>query len=336
MKKAFDDLVEVMQKYDLYQKDDEVGLALNGLSDKIDEVYKRISLAFLIFGEIDKLKDLSLADGLLEDAKTTLDLDDETCNEDNWWNLYFGGKRENYFKIVSHTHKELEGKIFDILHMQKNDAGHTIGELNCRHPENSDVNLWVNIDLDGHCVDSKEELQPIAVGSVEYDFPSEVFTIANEDNTEIVCDVYEDDFNALFHLRLIICLDEKENENIIVKGNCSSYILCSDKHISLVKDKQIDLSKVPIIEKVVEEPLPNCVKINGKIFLVSDDNRLIEVYEDHTESLYELFDMTTEIETGQSYSFYVTSIDFFEVACNEDRQRVREFLEFINSPLKQD
>lgn len=176
------------------------------------------------------------------------------------------------------------------------------------------------------------ELQPIAVGRIEYDFPQEVYTIANEDNTEIVCDVYEDDFNKLCSMGIIkFLLEEGDEERFSIKGNCSDYLLKSNEFIPIAKKRQIDLSKVPVVEEVVEKPLPNCVKINGKIFLYGSE-RYEVVVNDNDLGMIELFDITTEIETGDSYSIFVSDISYFEVACNEDRQRVREFLEFVSQP----
>ena len=42
LKGAFNDLVESMKRYDLYQVGDEVGMELDNLSSIIDEVEKRI------------------------------------------------------------------------------------------------------------------------------------------------------------------------------------------------------------------------------------------------------------------------------------------------------
>ena len=42
MRAEFNNLVELMNRYDLYQKDDEVGIALSELEEKITEVEKRL------------------------------------------------------------------------------------------------------------------------------------------------------------------------------------------------------------------------------------------------------------------------------------------------------
>ena len=44
MRKEFNQLVEKMNHYDLYQKDDEVGIALTELEQKITEIEKRLNI----------------------------------------------------------------------------------------------------------------------------------------------------------------------------------------------------------------------------------------------------------------------------------------------------
>ena len=52
---TFDNLVSTMKRYDLYQKDDEVGMELNELSNLIDEVEKRMECAIRSNREIDEV-----------------------------------------------------------------------------------------------------------------------------------------------------------------------------------------------------------------------------------------------------------------------------------------
>ena len=111
-----------------------------------------------------------------------------------------------------------------------------------------DVDVALNLN-DTECIDEnwyelfepKEELKPIAVGNIEYDFPEEVYTIGNADNTEIVADVYDSDFAKLIEFGVIIF--EGEEDFIFGKAN---YIVCDNNFIPMVKLKEIDLSKVPI------------------------------------------------------------------------------------------
>lgn len=124
-----------------------------------------------------------------------------------------------------------------------------------------DVDIALNLN-DTECIDEnwyelfepyKEELKPIAVGNIEYDFPEEVYTIGNADNTEIVADVYESVFDSLCKLGLIRC--EGENNFPFGKAN---YIVYNNFSIPIVKSNQIDLSKVPIKKQVDDAPTMQC------------------------------------------------------------------------------
>ena len=93
----------------------------------------------------------------------------------------------------------------------------------------------------------KEEPGPIAVGKVEYKFPEEVYTIGNADNTEIIGDVYESDFIKLLDLGMLICESDSAFPN---GGNKANYVVRKNEFIIVIKNRQIDLSKVPIKREV--------------------------------------------------------------------------------------
>jgi hypothetical protein len=108
MRKEFNSLVEVMQKYDIYQLDDEVGIALNELSNKITEVEKRIDCAvrsnkdneelvlklansfhdsgkleeFINYGEFETLQ------RGVHDVDISLDLNDTEAIDNDWYGLF--------------------------------------------------------------------------------------------------------------------------------------------------------------------------------------------------------------------------------------------------------
>ena len=200
MRKEFNELVETMKRWDLFQKDDEVDMALNDLGAKIDEVEKRIECAVRSAKEINELiskytddvdnglpinmdvNDHDLIQNCSDDVRIALDLNDDMSIVDNWYNFF-----------------------------------------------------------------PKEELKPIAVGKVEYDFPEEVFTIGNADNTEIIADVYESTFLTLCDLNIIIC---EGNERFPIGHGKTNYVISNKIFTSIVKNKQIDLSKVPTKKKV--------------------------------------------------------------------------------------
>ena len=106
MRKEFNKLVEVMQKFDIYQSDDEVGIALNDLSDKITEVEKRIVCAVRSAEEandsiskytedVDSDLPINMSvkdhDSILRgtmDVCIALDLEDCEPIENNWYTLF--------------------------------------------------------------------------------------------------------------------------------------------------------------------------------------------------------------------------------------------------------
>ena len=200
MRKEFNKLVDVMQKFDIYQLDDEVGIALNDLSDKITEVEKRMICAVKSAKEINETI-----------SKYTEEVD----------------KSQPIFMTVS-DHDLIQNCSNDV------DIALDMGEDMCV------VDNWYNL------FSPTEELKPIAVGNIEYDFPEEVYTIGNADNTEIIGDVYESAFHEFLDLGILVL----EDSNDFTSGK-TNYIVLDNKFISIVKKKQIDLSKVPIINKEI-------------------------------------------------------------------------------------
>ena len=105
---TFDNLVSTMKRYDLYQKDDEVGMELNELSNLIDEVEKRMECAIRCNREIDEVvvsfvdafedrgeTEQTLTYGQFEvmlrgvnDIDIALDLKESECIDNNWYNLF--------------------------------------------------------------------------------------------------------------------------------------------------------------------------------------------------------------------------------------------------------
>lgn len=107
MRKEFNELVETIKTCDLsLQKCDEVDVALTNLSNKIDEVEKRIECAVRSARElnefvckytedVDSHKPINMSvddhDFILNrssEIDISLDLDDDMCVSDNWYNLF--------------------------------------------------------------------------------------------------------------------------------------------------------------------------------------------------------------------------------------------------------
>lgn len=106
MRKEFNHLVAVMNKYDLYDVADEVGVALNELSNKIAEADKRMECAVRTSKDINKViskftenidkgLDIQMSVGEFDtillgtnDIELALDLEDGICVEDNWYGIF--------------------------------------------------------------------------------------------------------------------------------------------------------------------------------------------------------------------------------------------------------
>lgn len=285
MKAEFNELVNVMKKYDLYHKDDEVDLAMQSLEAKLDEVLKRMVIVRACGIEIHKLSQF-LEDTTIMNASfdigVAMDLSDERPIEENWHGLFAPKKilnetiplctfesswgsitcdlEGNVIEIIGD--EEINGErnyLYDIKKFNTKEYCAYLVENNITSGERSDilcVSFWKKDGTYSEYnkeVRDGEELKPIAVGNVEYDFPQDVFTIGNADNTEIIGDVYESDFDSLCKFGLI-CV---EGEGDFVSGK-TNYIVKENDFIPLVKLKQIDLALVPIKKQVEVVPTFQC------------------------------------------------------------------------------
>ena len=106
MRTEFNKLVEVMQMFELYQSDDQVGFALNKLSNKITELEKRIECAVRSAKEINQhvwkytddvdnhipinisVDDHDFIINRSNDIDIALDMCDDMCVVDNWYGLF--------------------------------------------------------------------------------------------------------------------------------------------------------------------------------------------------------------------------------------------------------
>ena len=72
--------------------------------------------------------------------------------------------------------------------------------------------------------------------------------------------------------------------------------------------------------------LPVCFKLKEKVFLLGNKEPYEFTKDEDEWGMYEFFDMTTEIETGHSYSFYAQNYENFPLASNKERKEVADFL----------
>jgi len=108
LKGAFNDLVESMKRYDLYQVGDEVGMELDNLSSIIDEVEKRIECVKrtnvdsheILFTNQVKLEEsigydnVEILQRSVNDINIAMDLNDSEPLISNWYSLFEEPKKE--------------------------------------------------------------------------------------------------------------------------------------------------------------------------------------------------------------------------------------------------
>jgi hypothetical protein len=128
MKKEFNKLANVLERYDLTEYGDELDMALKNLKDKIDEVEKRMECARRSATEVNdsiskytqRVDDQesfvmtvdshdSIQNGS-NDVLIALDLNEDMCIEDNWYNL-FSTKVEPNISEVFMTFESSWGEI---------------------------------------------------------------------------------------------------------------------------------------------------------------------------------------------------------------------------------
>lgn len=136
-----------------------------------------------------------------------------------------------------------------------------------------------------------------------------------------------------YHILEKLSGDLKENPTPEkVKAFRATYNYLSAKQECLIAEAPINLSDytIPTDKLIPFLDIPLCFKIEDKVFLAGDqDASFIKVETDDSWDMVELFDMTTEMETGHSYSFYVSSTGYFKGASLEEAKKVAEFLESI-------
>lgn len=82
------------------------------------------------------------------------------------------------------------------------------------------------------------------------------------------------------------------------------------------------------IMRKISEIAPICYRIGDRIFLKGETKGEHDFVGDNlgTQPVTELFDMTTEMLSGDSYSFYVSDTSYFELAPCSEIIKVKKFL----------
>jgi hypothetical protein len=77
---------------------------------------------------------------------------------------------------------------------------------------------------------------------------------------------------------------------------------------------------------------PPCYKIGEKVFLKGETKGNYDFIGDEIDyqGATEIYDMTEEIKSGNSYNFYVSSVEFFTLASLKEHFEVIQFLKNLN------
>jgi len=94
-----------------------------------------------------------------------------------------------------------------------------------------------------------------------------------------------------------------------------------------VKAKLIKDEAVQLILKLA----PTCYKIGDKVFLKGETKGSYDFIGDNMDgqTATELYDMTTEMKNGDSYSIYVSDTSYFPLASYKEMLEVKEFLDSL-------
>ena len=117
------------------------------------------------------------------------------------------------------------------------------------------------------------------------------------------------------------------NKKMIAEFN-AKYNIEKDAIITAVKCEIITDEVLTLIQSIA----PICYKIRDKVFLkCSETVDTIDLIGDSMDyhRMTQLMDITTEIKTGESNSFYTSSLEYFEFASSNEIINVRKFLKSL-------
>ena len=126
---TFDNLVSTMKRYDLYQKDDEVGMVLNELTNLIDEVEKRMQCVIKtnkdckgiisIYEDVISFDDFEILERSTNDIDIAMDLTDDEAITNDWYGLFAPKDDEEIVPretwIVSQLANETDISVDDVV-----------------------------------------------------------------------------------------------------------------------------------------------------------------------------------------------------------------------------
>ena len=124
---------------------------------------------------------------------------------------------------------------------------------------------------------------------------------------------------------------EIEPSEALVKRFRITYNYLSIKQEHLLDEAPIAIEDytIPNDKLIPFDYIPVCYKINGKVYLVGGVYKFIHEEQDDAYEMFEFFDMTTEMATGHSYTFYGMDSGQYKTASKEERLAVKAFLESL-------
>ena len=180
MRAEFNNLVETMNRYDLYQKDDEVGMALTELEQKITEVEKRMKCIEKCAEEINSaigkytervdnnevfVMSVNDHDSIMRgshDIEIALDLNDKEPIENDWYGMFIPIDNEPYLTLGSSWGSitcNKKGNIVEVIGDEFID-----GERNYLHDiESIDVAEYIKFLKDNN-IEFYDEADILAIG----------------------------------------------------------------------------------------------------------------------------------------------------------------------------
>lgn len=163
--------------------------------------------------------------------------------------------------------------------------------------------------------------------SVEPEEPSDEVQ-ACIDFYDNLAQTYKDEFKEMDELKFQVLQDMYERLKLdtvnekTVKAFRGTFNWFAVKRECLIQGKKCD-EMIPTTHLV--DVLPICFKLKEKVFLLGDKEPYKFTRDEDEWGMYEFFDMTTEIKTGHSYSFYAQNYENFPLASDKERKEVLDF-----------
>jgi hypothetical protein len=122
---------------------------------------------------------------------------------------------------------------------------------------------------------------------------------------------------------------ETQPSEALIKRFRTTYNYLSTKQEYILEEAPVAIGDYTITnDKLIPfDYIPVCYKIGDKVYLVGGEYTFLNKSTDDEFGMREFFDMTTEMETGHSYTFYCMDSGQFKIASKEERLAVKAFFD---------